>query len=139
MTMTITPTQTPMTLLSLSASTLPLVFHDVIPISPDDGPDSNYPLICVIDYPPDFALAHDYLRALLQSNERSERALALTTWCLKLNPANYTTWTYRRDILKERGYDRDKEPRDLLPTRQHHQEGASLLLHCSPIRPGLQR
>jgi protein farnesyltransferase/geranylgeranyltransferase type-1 subunit alpha len=109
MTMTITPTQTPMTLLSLSASTLPIVFHDVIPISPDDGPDSNYPLVCVIDYPPDFSLAHDYLRALLQSNERSERALALTTWCLKLNPANYTTWTYRRDILKERGYDRQEE------------------------------
>lgn len=94
-----------MTVRSLSASTLPTVFHDVIPFSPDDGPDSNYPPVCVIDYPSDFALAHDYLRALLQSNERSERALALTTWCLTLNPANYTTWTYRRDILKETGYD----------------------------------
>lgn len=40
-----------------------------------------------------------YLRAVIAKREMSERALELTTEALQLNPANYTVWQYRRDIL----------------------------------------
>ena len=72
-----------------------VVFGDIIPIPQDDGPEP----VCSIAYSADFIEAHDILRALLKADERSERALKLTTVCLKLNPANYTVWHYRRRCL----------------------------------------
>jgi len=71
------------------------VFHDIDPIPQNDGP---YP-VCAIDYPEAFVRAMDYLRALMKINEHSERALELTAVCLRYNPANYTTWWYRRQCL----------------------------------------
>jgi len=41
----------------------------------------------------------NYFRAVLRSNEKSERVLELTTHLLHLNPSHYTIWQYRRATL----------------------------------------
>lgn len=80
---------------TLDPSELPAVFPDLTPVPQDDGPHP----VCSIAYSEDFVCAYDYLRAALRSDELSERFLRLTGLCLKLNPANYTVWHYRRKIL----------------------------------------
>jgi protein farnesyltransferase/geranylgeranyltransferase type-1 subunit alpha len=45
--------------------------------------------------------------------EKTDRALALTTDCTWLNPANYTVWQYRREILETRKEDKSKLQEEL--------------------------
>lgn len=79
---------------------IPTVFSDITPFPQNEGKE---PPVCSIAYAPEFIEAYDYLRALLRIDERSQRALDLTTLCLKLNPSNYTVWHYRRRILVDLG------------------------------------
>lgn len=51
----------------------------------------------------------NYFRAILQKDERSQRALDITTEAILLNPANYTVWYYRRLILDSINGDWKKE------------------------------
>jgi len=88
----------------LSVEDIPEIFQDLTPIPQNDGPDR----VCVIQYPSAFTLAYNYMRAVWAAKELSERALKLSATCLKLNPANYTVWSFRRQCLQFLGLTSDK-------------------------------
>ncbi|EDW77590.1 uncharacterized protein Dwil_GK24478 [Drosophila willistoni] len=72
-------------------------WEDIKPLEQDDGPNP----VVSIAYSQKFRDVFDYTRAIIAKGEKSRRALDLTTDALRLNPANYTVWQYRRDILRE--------------------------------------
>nr|CAG4640985.1 EOG090X08PK [Eulimnadia texana] len=71
-------------------------WKDVEPVTLDEG---SFPVVAIA-YSEKFKDVHNYLRAVILSNEISERALKLTADAVDLNPANYTTWQYRRLLIK---------------------------------------
>ncbi|EFR01647.1 CaaX farnesyltransferase alpha subunit [Nannizzia gypsea CBS 118893] len=61
--------------------------------------------LATIAYSEDYAEATAYLRAVMAANEMSDRALELTEDVIRSNPAHYTVWLYRAQILKALGKD----------------------------------
>eukprot|EP00339_Tiarina_fusa_P002281 CAMPEP_0117006446 /NCGR_PEP_ID=MMETSP0472-20121206/6671_1 /TAXON_ID=693140 ORGANISM="Tiarina fusus, Strain LIS" /NCGR_SAMPLE_ID=MMETSP0472 /ASSEMBLY_ACC=CAM_ASM_000603 /LENGTH=294 /DNA_ID=CAMNT_0004707913 /DNA_START=1 /DNA_END=882 /DNA_ORIENTATION=- len=78
---------------------------DITPLEPHEGPNPIVP----IAYTDEFKETMNYFRAILQKDERSERAWELTEDVIDQNPANYTAWYYRRILLKELQKDLSKE------------------------------
>ncbi|KAL0205195.1 hypothetical protein P9112_000502 [Eukaryota sp. TZLM1-RC] len=70
---------------------------DTIP--PTNGP---YP-IAPIDFSDEFIDVMSYFNALLQKSELSQRSLDITSDVIRLNPANYTAWHFRRRCLYHLG------------------------------------
>lgn len=74
---------------------------DVTPIPQNDGPTPLAP----IAYSDEFKQSIGLLRACMKCEEYSERALAVTAAVIEQNPAHYTAWEYRYQILKAIGKD----------------------------------
>ncbi|XGW28679.1 hypothetical protein V3C99_008457 [Haemonchus contortus] len=78
---------------------------DVTPIYPSKEEDG----VVRIAVTEQFRDAFAYLRAVLASGEMSSRVFMLTEDCIQLNPANYTLWQFRRELLKKLQVDLTKE------------------------------
>ncbi|POW20830.1 hypothetical protein PSHT_03053 [Puccinia striiformis] len=68
-------------------------------ITPIPQADAERPMV-QIAYHPEYRKAMNLFRGLLEQDERSERALKLTSVILQYNGAHYTVWNYRSQILK---------------------------------------
>ncbi|KAI1438694.1 prenyltransferase alpha subunit [Xylaria sp. CBS 124048] len=71
-------------------------WDDIVPI-PQDDPDGA---LAAIAYAEDYAEAMAYLRAVMASKEHTTRCLRLTEHIIDMNPAHYTVWLYRFDVVK---------------------------------------
>lgn len=72
-----------------------LEWKDVTPIPQDDGPNPLVP----IAYSREYSDAMDYFRAVTRANEKSPRVLTLIQDIIDMNPAHYTVWNYRQQVL----------------------------------------
>jgi len=80
-------------------------WKDVIPIYLTDEENSAVR----IAYSEKFGETFAFVRAILQTDEKSPRAFDLTSEALQLNPANYTVWNFRRVLLKFLKFDLKNE------------------------------
>lgn len=71
-------------------------WNDVQPIPEFEGA----PPIAPIDYSEHFAEVMGYFRAVLQSQEVSDRAFELTAEVIGVNPSFYTAWQYRLVLFR---------------------------------------
>ncbi|EIM22696.1 protein prenylyltransferase [Wallemia mellicola CBS 633.66] len=80
-------------------------FKDLTPIEQDEGPSPLAP----INYSQKYKDAMDMFRAVVNANEKSERALGLTEDIIRMNAGHYTVWHYRTSIIVELGLDLQAE------------------------------
>jgi protein farnesyltransferase/geranylgeranyltransferase type-1 subunit alpha len=85
----------------------PELYEDVTPIPAGTSPDE----VLGIEYSAKYARTISIYRALLNSLELSERALALVTVLNISSPSHPTPWWYRQQIIAALGYSLDTELR----------------------------
>jgi len=103
------------------------LWKDVTPIP---QADAERPM-AQIAYHPEYRKAMNLFRGILGMDERSKRALKLTTIILQYNPGHYTVWNYRFQIL------RHLHQTD--PEGQHVQKELAMLnKHMGDIRKSYQ-
>lgn len=76
-------------------------FSNIDPIYHQESANS----LAEILYDDDYKSAIGYMRALMARDEHSARALAVVQAVIMRNPAHYTAWHYRLQILKGAGHD----------------------------------
>lgn len=99
---------------------------DIDPLPTDDGGPNP---LAAIAYSADYAEIMSYLRALMAKNEMSERALELTEDLIDMNPAHYTVWLYRAQILFALDVDLREEIAWLNETALQHQKNYQIWHH----------
>ncbi|KAI0301615.1 protein prenylyltransferase [Multifurca ochricompacta] len=70
-------------------------WFDVVPISQYE----NIQPLAPIFYSPEYKDATDYFRGIVKTGEKSPRVLELTETIIRLNPAHYSAWQYRYEVL----------------------------------------
>ncbi|CAK5261900.1 unnamed protein product, partial [Mycena citricolor] len=70
-------------------------WDDVVPLEQFEKANPLAPIL----YSDEYKDATNYLRAVLQADERSERVMALTEHVIRLNPAHYSAWQYRYETF----------------------------------------
>ena len=64
-------------------------WEDIIPIPQNEGGANP---LASIAYTDEYSEAMSYLRAVMATNEMSDRSLELTEHIISMNPAHYTVW-----------------------------------------------
>jgi len=106
-----------------------LQWKDVVPIKQDDGEAP----VCPIAYTAEFEDVMNYFRAMLQADEKSQRALENTTEVIEFNAANYTVWYFRRLILKELNSDLKEELQFVSDEAAEHPKNYQIWYHRRAI------
>lgn len=76
-------------------------FDDVVPMPvASEESDVKDVVLCKIMYSENFLKVFGYLRALMEKNELSKRALSVACEAISIVPAHYTVWTYKFEIVK---------------------------------------
>lgn len=102
------------------------VWNDVVPLPTDEGGPNP---LAAIAYSDEYGETMSYLRAIMAANEYSERALALTEDLIDMNPAHYTVWLYRAQILFALDSDLRQELEWLNETALDHQKNYQIWHH----------
>ena len=101
-------------------------WDDVVPLPTDEGGPNP---LAAIAYSDEYGETMSYLRAIMAANEYSERALALTEDLIDMNPAHYTVWLYRAQILFALNWDLRQELEWLNETALLHQKNYQIWHH----------
>ncbi|KAG8895169.1 CAAX geranylgeranyltransferase alpha subunit [Tulasnella sp. 403] len=70
-------------------------------ITPIPQADTGHVLVPIL-YNPEYKEAMDYFRGIVQKEEYSERVLDLTEHIIRMNPAHYSVWSVRSQVILPR-------------------------------------